>query len=96
LPDPKKLPLTDSVAAISVGLVGGKPALDLDYEQDVAAEVDMNIVMTGSGRFIEIQGTGEEATFSESDLAALLKLAKAGIAELHEVQKKALGKQWPF
>jgi ribonuclease PH len=96
LPDPKKLPLTDSVAAISVGLVGGKPALDLDYAQDVAAEVDMNIVMTGSGRFIEIQGTGEEATFSESDLAALLKLAKAGIAELHEVQKKALGKQWPF
>jgi ribonuclease PH len=96
LPDPKKLPLTDSVAAISVGLVGGKPALDLDYAQDVAAEVDMNIVMTGSGRFIEIQGTGEEATFSEADLAALLKLAKAGIAELHEVQKKALGKQWPF
>jgi ribonuclease PH len=96
LPDPAKLPLTESVAAISVGIVAGKPVLDLDYAQDVAAAVDMNVVMTGNGRFVEIQGTGEEATFTEAELAALLKLAKAGIAELKEIQRKALGKQWPF
>ena len=93
---PTKLPLTDSVAAISVGMCAGVPTLDLDYAQDVAADVDMNVVMTGGGRFIEIQGTGEEATFSDNDLAALLKLAKAGIKELKEIQQKALGKQWPF
>ena len=96
LPDPKKFPLTGSVAAISVGMVDGKPALDLDYEQDVDADVDMNVVMTGSGRFIEIQGTGEEATFGDDDLASLLKLAKQGIRELTAIQKKALGKAWPF
>jgi len=96
LPDSKHFPLTDSVAAISVGIVEGKPALDLDYEQDVDAEVDMNVVMTGGGRFIEIQGTGEEATFSDDDLAALIKLAKSGIRELRDVQRKALGKNWPF
>lgn len=96
LPDPKKFPLTDSVAAVSVGIVAGKPTLDLDYQQDFAAAVDMNVVMTGSGRFIEIQGTGEEATFDDSELAALLKLAKQGIRELTELQKKALGKQWPL
>ena len=96
LPDPKKFPLTGSVAAISVGIVDGKPALDLDYKQDVDADVDMNVVMTGSGRFIEIQGTGEEATFGDDDLAALLKLAKQGIRELTGIQKKALGKAWPF
>lgn len=96
LPDPKKFPLADSVAAISVGIVEGKPALDLDYAQDVDADVDMNIVMTGSGRFVEVQGTGEEATFDDAELAALLKLAKGGIRELREAQKKALGKAWPF
>lgn len=96
LPDPSKLPLKDSIAAISVGIVAGKPTLDLDYELDFAAEVDMNVVMTGGGRFVEIQGTGEEATFSESELAALLKLAKSGIAQLQALQQKALGKHWPF
>jgi ribonuclease PH len=96
LPDPKKFPLTGSVAAISVGIVDGKPALDLDYKQDVDADVDMNVVMTGSGRFIEIQGTGEEATFGDDDLAALIKLAKHGIRDLTAIQKKALGKAWPF
>jgi ribonuclease PH len=96
LPDPKKFPLTGSVAAISVGIVDGKPALDLDYKQDVDADVDMNVVMTGSGRFIEIQGTGEEATFGDDDLAALIKLAKHGIRDLTGIQKKALGKAWPF
>lgn len=96
LPAPAKFPLSDSVAAISVGIVDGKPALDLDYSQDVAADVDMNVVMTGGGRFIEIQGTGEEATFTDDDLAALLKLAKSGIKQLTEIQRKSLGKQWPF
>ncbi len=96
LPDPKKYPLRDNVAAISVGIVNGKPTLDLDYEQDYAAAVDMNVVMTGSGRFIEIQGTGEEDTFSDEELAALLKLGKRGIKELTAIQKDALGKQWPF
>jgi len=96
LPFPGRFPLTDSVAAISVGMVDGKPTLDLDYKQDVDAEVDMNVVMTGGGRFVELQGTGEEATFGDEDLAALIKLAKSGIRELRELQKKALGKAWPF
>jgi ribonuclease PH len=95
-PDPRRFPLSDSVAAVSVGIIGGKPALDLDYSQDVDADVDMNVVMTGGGRFVEIQGTGEEATFGDDDLAALLKLAKSGIRELRELQRKSLGKAWPF
>jgi len=86
----------DAVAAVSVGLVDGKPALDLDYVEDSAAAVDMNVVMTGGGRFVEVQGTGEEATFSEQELSALLKLAKHGIAELFAEQKAALGKHWPI
>ena len=90
-----RYPLRDSVAAVSVGLVDGKPVLDLDYQQDVAAAVDMNVVMTGAGRFVELQGTGEEATFSEDDLAALLKLARRGITRLNQIQHDALGKQWP-
>jgi ribonuclease PH len=96
LPDPRKFPLTDSVAAVSVGIVAGRPVLDLDYAQDVDADVDMNVVMTGAGRFVEIQGTGEEATFSDDDLAALIKLAKSGIRQLAEIQRTALGKSWPF
>src|SRR6056297_443151 len=84
-------PLTDSVAAISVGLVGNALKLDLDYELDSAADVDMNVVMTGSGRFVEIQGTGEEATFDDDQLAGLLKLAKKGIAALTAEQRKLLG-----
>ena len=89
-------PLRDSVAAISVGIVDGVAVLDLDYEKDVAAAVDMNVVMTGSGQFIEIQGTGEEATFSDKELASLLKLARGGIKQLTAIQKKAMGRQWPF
>ena len=96
LPNPAKLPLRGSVAAVSVGLVNGQPTLDLDYEQDSAATVDMNVVMTGSGRFVEIQGTGEEATFSDDDLEALLKLARRGIKDLAAAQKNALGRLWPF
>ena len=89
-------PLNDSVAAISVGIVDGKPTLDLNYEQDLNAAVDINVVMTGAGRFIEIQGTGEEATFDDVELAAMLKLAKAGIKQLSKLQQEALGKQWPL
>lgn len=89
-------PLRDSVAAVSVGIVDGVPLVDLDYTEDVAAEVDMNVVMTGGGRFVEVQGTGEKATFSEQELAAMLKLARGGIAKLREVQKQALGEAWPF
>lgn len=93
---PAEHPLRDSVAAISVGVVAGKPVLDLDYEQDFAASVDMNVVMTGQGRFVEIQGTGEEATFDEDELSAMIKLAKTGIKLLTEQQMQALGKQWPL
>jgi ribonuclease PH len=92
----EKYPLSDSVAAISVGMVEGRPVLDLDYVEDVAAEVDMNVVMTGRGRFVEVQGTGEEATFSEDELHALLKLSRQGLAEIREIQKQALGADWPF
>ena len=95
LPDPNVYPLRDSVAAMSVGIVDGKPVADLDYPMDFAAAVDMNVVMTGKGRFVEVQGTGEEATFSESELAKLLKLAKQGIANLTAIQAKSVGKKWP-
>lgn len=95
LPDPKKFPLRDTVAAISVGIVDGKAVSDLDYPMDFAAAVDMNVIMTGKGQFVEIQGTGEEATFSEKELGALLKLAKGSIKQLVDKQKSALGKRWP-
>lgn len=93
---PAQHPIRDSVAAISAGIVEGKPVLDLDYQLDVAADVDMNIVMTGKGRFCEVQGTGEEATFDDDDLAALIKLAKGGIKQLTELQRESLGKHWPL
>ena len=96
LPSADRHPLADSVAAVSVGIVDVKPVLDLNYVEDFAATVDMNVVMTGSGSFVEVQGTGEEATFSEQELAALLKLAKSGIGELTKLQKQTLGKQWPL
>lgn len=84
------VPLTDSVAAVSVGIVGGRPTLDLDYEQDFAAAVDMNVVMTGGGRYVELQGTGEEATFDAAELAAMLELARGGIEQLAQLQQSAL------
>lgn len=96
LPFEDRYPLTDSVAAVSVGLVEGKAVLDLDYTEDFAATVDMNIVMTGNGRFVEIQGTGEESTFSDEELASLVKLAKSGIRKLIGEQQAALKKNWPF
>ncbi|MDA7950713.1 MAG: ribonuclease PH [Pirellulaceae bacterium] len=96
LPSPLVYPLRDSLAAISVGLIQGKGYLDLDYELDSAADVDMNFVMTGSGRFIEIQGTGEEATFTERQFSSLMKLAKKGISELTALQQQSLKGNWPF
>lgn len=89
-------PLRGSVAAVSVGIVDGTPTLDLDYAHDVRADVDMNVVMTGGGKFIEIQGTGEEATFDDDELAALIKLAKQGIGQLSAIQRKSLGIDWPW
>ena len=83
--------LTDSVAAVSVGIVGGEPRLDLCYEEDAGADVDFNVVMTGSGAFVEVQGTAEGDPFSRQDLDELLVLAAAGIAELTKVQHAALG-----
>lgn len=86
----KKIPLRHTVAAISVGVVEGKALLDLPYVEDVNADVDMNVVMTGNGRFIEVQGTGEEATFSGDELDALLKLARKGVNDLTALQKSTL------
>ncbi len=83
-------PLADSVAAISVGVVGGTPCLDLDYVEDSGADVDMNVVMTGKGRFIEVQGTGERTTFDEAEMRSLLRLARSGIQRITRYQRKLL------
>jgi ribonuclease PH len=91
LPDPDRPVVLDNVAAISVGLVDGRPVLDLDYPEDAAASVDMNVVMTGAGRFVEVQGTGEEATFSQEELNALLALARRGIEQLIALQRGLIG-----
>ena len=88
--------LTDSVAAISVGVVDGEERLDLEYVEDRDAEVDANLVMTGTGKFIEVQATGEEATFTRAQLDALLALGEAGVKAVTAAQKAALGKAWPF
>lgn len=86
----KQVPLTDSVAAVSVGLANGDPVLDLCYEEDATAEVDMNVVMTGSGKFVELQATAEGRAFESGELAILLKLAKDGIEELTRHQQALL------
>ncbi|UPH48743.1 ribonuclease PH [Listeria innocua] len=87
-----KFPVKDFLAATSVGVLEeGGTVLDLNYVEDSAAQVDMNIIMTGSGAFVELQGTGEEATFSEAELAELIALGKKGISELIEIQKETLG-----
>src|SRR5215207_3010576 len=88
--------VTDSVAAISVGIVDGEERLDLEYVEDRDADVDMNLVMTGSGRFIEVQGAGEEATFSADQLFRLVALGTDGVREVTRVQRAALGTAWPF
>ncbi|WP_342469010.1 ribonuclease PH [Ureibacillus sp. FSL K6-3587] len=88
----EKFPVTDFLAATSVGFIESiGPVLDLNYAEDFEAMVDMNLVMTGSGQFVEIQGTGEEATFSRDELNALLDLGDKGIRELIEIQKSVLG-----
>jgi ribonuclease PH len=84
-------PLVDSVAAVSVGIVDGEPRLDLHYDDDVRADTDMNVVMTGSGRFVEVQGTAEGEPFDRALLDTLLDLATAGCAELTALQAAALG-----
>jgi len=84
-------PLTDSVAAVSVGVVNGVPSLDLDYAEDSACDTDMNVVMTGRGGFVEVQGTAERAPFSRAEMDALLALAERGIRELTAAQKRSLG-----
>lgn len=94
--DSDGFPLRTNVAAVSVGIVDGRPVLDLDYVEDAAATVDMNVVMTGTGQFVEVQGTGEEATFSESELSDMLALARSGIEELTRIQREALSDLWPF
>jgi ribonuclease PH len=83
-------PITDACAAISVGVVDALPHLDLDYSEDVRAEVDMNVVMTGAGRFVEVQGTAEGNPFSRSELDELLALAEKGITEIFEIQRATL------
>lgn len=84
-------PITDYLASVSVGVVGEQKLLDLNYEEDSKAKVDMNVVMTGRGQFVEIQGTGEEKPFSRQELDGLLELAEKGIREMIEQQREALG-----
>ena len=86
-------PLKDPVAAVSLGIVGGTPLLDLAYVEDKDAEVDFNIVMTGRGQFVEVQGTGEESTYSHDQLTSLIALAQKGIRELSALQSAFLVKQ---
>jgi ribonuclease PH len=88
----KKIPLSDYVAAVSVGIVDGEPLLDLAYDDDSRADVDMNIVKTGDGRFIEVQGTAEAAPFGRESLIRLLALADGGIAQLVEKQRAIVGR----
>jgi ribonuclease PH len=87
----KKGALTDSVAAVSAGMVGGEAILDLAYEEDARADVDCNVVMTGSGKLVELQGTAEGEPFSRDQLTALVDLAESGIRRLTEIQRQVLG-----
>jgi ribonuclease PH len=86
----KSMPLRDSVAATSVGLVRGVPMLDLCYEEDSQADVDMNVVMTGAGKFVEVQATAEHVAFDDDQMARLIALARVGIGQLIELQKRAI------
>jgi ribonuclease PH len=93
---PVPVVVRDSVAAVSVGLYQDEALLDLDYNEDKDADVDCNLVMTGRGQFIEVQGSGEEATFSRPQLDRLLKLGKLGIDAVTERQRQTLGSNWPL
>jgi ribonuclease PH len=86
----KEDPILDAVAAVSVGIVRGTPMADLCYEEDSAAEVDMNVVMTGAGRFVEVQGTAERGAFDRGQMDAMLRLAEAGIREMMRAQEEAI------
>ena len=88
--------IKENVAAISVGVVDGLPVLDLDYPEDSTADVDMNVVMTGSGKFIEVQGTAEGEPFDLATLQQELSLAQHGVAQLTAIQKESLGDAWPL
>jgi len=88
----KRSPVRRRVAGVSVGVVGGEARLDLDYSEDVVADVDMNVVMSSEGRFVEVQGTGEHGTFDRAELDRLLDLAVSGLAELDARQRSALGR----
>jgi ribonuclease PH len=88
----KRSPLLDSVAATSVGIVRGQPLLDLNYEEDSKADVDMNVVMTGAGKFVEVQATGEKIAFDDEQMAAMIALARQGIADLKLLQQEAIAK----
>ncbi|HEV7405664.1 MAG TPA: ribonuclease PH [Chthoniobacteraceae bacterium] len=87
----KTLPILKLVAAVSVGVAGGEPVLDLNYVEDKDASVDMNLVMTEEGQFVEVQGSGEESTFTDAEFAAMLALGRAGIASLVTAQRAVLG-----
>ncbi len=89
----KETPIKDSVAAVSVGIVGGEMLLDLDYKEDSRAQVDMNLVMTSKGEFVEIQGTAEETPFSKDELDKMISLGIKGIGELSKIQKEVLGQE---
>ena len=91
----RKSPVTDSIAAVSVGRDKRRTLLDLDYVEDVAADVDLNVAMTGSGRFVEVQGTGEGATFTRAELDKMVRLAARGIRQLHALQARALRRRRP-
>ena len=86
----KKNPITDAVAATSVGIVNGVPLLDLNYEEDSRASVDMNVVMTGAGKFVELQATGEKAAFDDAELASLVELGRVGVKDLLQIQAETL------
>jgi ribonuclease PH len=88
--------LRDSVAAVSAGIVGGEPVLDLDYSEDSRAEVDLNVVRLGGGGLVELQGTGEGGVFSRGQLQVLLDLAESGIDQLGRLQREALANEWPW
>ncbi|WP_128893702.1 ribonuclease PH [Longirhabdus pacifica] len=87
----KKMPITEFLASVSVGVVNNEPMLDLNYIEDSSAKVDMNVVMTSSGKFVELQGTGEESPFSKDELYILMELAEGGIRNLIQRQKEAIG-----
>ncbi len=91
----KSLPLTDSVAAVSVGVVGGLPVVDLEYREDCGAEVDMNVVMTGNGKFIELQATAETEPFERAVLDELLRLSEVGIRRIKEAQMEVIARSYP-